>query len=400
MSLITYITRIHFADRVVEDALGEEVAKLGLRRPVVFCDSAATGDALDRVLDALPRGMAATGPRRAPDRIGAAVLAQEATLWAEAGCDAAIGVGGPAALDLARAVGRAGPVRAGMPCAPVVTIPTTTAGVGLGPLPPALGSGEARPPTLILCDPTMTLAAGGVETAAAGMNALVHCLEALLAAAWNPPADGIALDGLRRAGRWLRRAVEDGSDVAARRELLAAALDAGLAAEKGLGGVRALAHALEEEAWPGAAADVESVAGPHPPSGNSKAGANGAGQGTGRVPGPRKDRGGDPALRHVIGHGSLHAALVRPVLAFNAPAVADRLDAAREALRLPPGAELGTALAELGAGLGLPDRLGGLGLERTALRRAARRAAEDPATLTNPRHATEADYLAMLEAAL
>jgi alcohol dehydrogenase class IV len=355
MSLITYLTRIHFADRVLEDALGEEASKLGLRRPAIICDAAAeAGDALDRLFDALPRCVEAVGPRHAPLHLTTAALNREAVSWVEAGCDGAIGVGGRAALDLARALGRAGPERAGMTApAPVVTIPTTTASVGLGPIAPALGAtADARIPTLIFCDPTLTLAAGPTETAAAGMDALVHCLEAWLGGAWNPPADGIALDGLRRAGRWLARAVEDGGDLSARRELLAAALDAGLAAEKGLGGVRALAHALEEEVRLGAR------------------------------------------------HGALHAALVRPVLAFNAPAVADRLDAAREALCLPAHAEPGAALAALGVDLGLPDRLGDLGLEQAALRRAARRAAEDPATLTNPRHVTAADYLAILQAAL
>ncbi len=360
MSLITYLTRIHFADRVLEDALGEEIAKLALRRPAIIFDRAAeAGDALDRLLDALPRGVAPAGPRRAPDRPSCAALAREADAWAEAACDGAIGIGGPMALDLARALGQAGPQRAApaaaraVAAAPVVTIPTTTASVGLGPLAPELGATTgARLPTLILCDPTLTLAAGPAETAAAGMDALVHCLEALLGGAWNPPADGIALDGLRRAGRWLARAVEDGHDLGARRELLAAALDAGLAAEKGLGAVRALAHAVEEEARLGAR------------------------------------------------HGTLHAALVRPVLAFNAPAVADRLDAARWALGLGADAEPGAALAALAAELSLPDRLGELGLGQAALRRAARRAAEDPATRTNPRHATVDDYLAMLEAAL
>jgi alcohol dehydrogenase class IV len=355
MSLITYLTRIHFADRVLEDALGEEVSKLGLRRPAVVFDCAAgAGEALDRLLDALPRAVVPPGPRSAPARLTPAALAREAEFWAGAGCDGAIGVGGPAALDLARALGRAGPARAGRSAvAPVVTIPTTTASVGLGPLAPEIGPfADARLPALVLCDPTLTLAAGAVETAAAGMDALVHCLEALLGGAWNPPADGIALDGLRRAGHWVARAVQDGSDLEARRELLAAALDAGLAAEKGLGAVRALAHAVEEEVGIG-----------------------------GR-------------------HGVLHAALLGPVLAFNAPALSNRLDAAREALRLRADAEAGPALAAFAAGLGLPDRLGGLRLEESALRRAARRAAEDPATLTNPRHATAADYLEMLEAAL
>jgi 4-hydroxybutyrate dehydrogenase len=354
MSLISYLTRIHFADRVLEDALGEEITKLGLRRPAIIYDSAAEpGDALERILDALPHTLAPAAPRRAPVRPNRAALAREAEIWAQADCDCAIGVGGPAALDLARALGRAGPARAGMKlAAPVVTIPTTTASVGLGPLAPELGTpADARLPTLILCDPTLTVGAGSAETAAAGMDALVHCLEALLSGAWNPPADGIALDGLRRAGRWLPRAVEDGRNLTARRELLAAALDAGLAAEKGFGAVRALAHAVEEEAQLGAC------------------------------------------------HGSLHAALVRPVLAFNAPALSDRLDVAREALGLRASAEPGAALAAFGTRLGLPDRLGGLALGKAALRRAARRAAEDPATLTNPRHATAGDYLAILEAA-
>jgi alcohol dehydrogenase class IV len=58
------------------------------------------------------------------------------------------------------------------------------------------------------------------------------------------------------------------------------------------------------------------------------------------------------------------------------------------------------AVAGLGARVGLPHSVGGLGLDRTAMVRVARRAAEDPANLTNPRHAVAADYLRMLEAAL
>ncbi len=355
MSLITFVTRIHFAEGVLEDALAVEAPKLGLRRPAIIFDAAAeAGDALGRVLHALPADVSHAPPRRAPERIDAAELAREAVAWAEAGCDGVIGVGGPAALDLARALGRAGPQRTGRAGGvPVVAIPTGAAGVGLGPVAPALAEAVGgRAPALVLCDPTLTVAAGPEATAAAGMDALVHCLEAWLGASWNPPADGIALDGLRRAARWLPRAVEAGGDLTARREMMAAALDAGLAAEKGLGGLRALAHALEEEAGLGAR------------------------------------------------HGALHAALAAPVIAFNAPALGDRLDAARQALGLSGRAEPGAALAALGGRIGLPERLSGLRLDAPALRRVARRAAEDPAAGANPRLATEGDYLAILEAAL
>ena len=64
-----------------------------------------------------------------------------------------------------------------------------------------LADRPAADPAAILCDPTLTLSASPADTAAAGMDALVHCLEAFLSTAYNPPADGIALDGLRRAVR-------------------------------------------------------------------------------------------------------------------------------------------------------------------------------------------------------
>ncbi|MFN3260613.1 MAG: iron-containing alcohol dehydrogenase [Pikeienuella sp.] len=351
MSLIAYVTRIHFADRVVEDALPVELRRLGLSRPLIVTDEAGRrGDAFDRILDALPPGAAAAAAP-APDRLSPEALLAAARRFEAAGADGVIGLGGPVALDLARALAKAGPESAGArEPVPMIAAPTTTASVGLGPVSSALGLSCAAPtPALLICDPTLTMEAGPQETAAAGMDALIHCLEAFLCATWNPPADGIALDGMRRAAAHVEHAVRDGADPDARRELLAAALDAGLAAQKGLGGVRALAHALEEE--------------------------------TGRAP----------------RHGELHIALVGPVLAFNAPALEAKLEAAAEALRLPAGQEPGAGLAALGARLGLPARLGPLDIGEPALRRAARRAAEDPATQTNPRLATMEDYLRILE---
>lgn len=341
MSLISYVTRIHFADRVVEDALPDELRGLGVRRPAVVTDAAGEADDLyDRVIDALPADVQPWPLRRieVPDAGGALDRAQ--ALFAAGGCDSVIALGGALAIVVGRALGRA---------VPVVALPTTTANVGLGPMP---GGMAGAVPALILCDPTLTLTAGPSDTAAAGMDALVHGIEAWLGTTWNPPADGMALDGVRRAGAFLERAVADGQDIEARREMLAAALNAGLASQKGLGGVHALAHALEAEAGVSAR------------------------------------------------HGWLHAALLPPVLAFNAPAVADRFGALREVLRVAPGDDLAGALARLGARIGLPDGLAGLGLGPDAMARVAARAAEDPANRTNPRHAVAADYLRLLEAAL
>jgi alcohol dehydrogenase class IV len=360
MSLITYVTRIHFADRVLEDALPEELSRLGVRRILIVTDAPGDGeDIFERVTNALPAGCDCV-PLRG---IRTPVEPQEAThaieVIATMRCDAVLGLGGPAALDLARLAGQGvGGARSGP--LPVIAVPTTTASVGLGPLPQGTRATNGRRttagcqpvPAVVLCDPTLTLATDPMMTAASGMDALTHCIETYLGTTWNPPADGIALEGVRRAGAYLERAVRDGQDLEARREVLAAALNAGLAAQKGLGGVHALAHALENEAGLSAR------------------------------------------------HGWMHAALLPPMLGFNAPAVGDRFAALCEALRLGPGADLPKALAALGARLSLPLRLDSLRLDHPALKRVARKAADDPANLNNPRLAHTEDYLRILEEAL
>lgn len=344
MSLITYLTRIHFADRVLEDALAEEIARRRIHRPLLLCDAdAAGGEALDRVTDALPvearpRKVVVGGTGAEAD-----LSAARAALGA-ARCDGIVGLGGMRPLDLARALGTED--------LPVIAVPTGPETVGLGPLGAATARAAPRTPALpaaILCDATLTLDTAPEALAAGGMDALVHCLESYLSIAYNPPADGIALDGLRRAARNIEAAVTGTDRLAPRRELLAAALEAGLAAQKGVGGVEAAAHGLE------AAAEAR--------------------------------------------HGALHAALLHAVLAFNAPAIGDRVADLERALDLPAGADIASELAALAGRIGLPRRLSEAGIAASALADAARRAAADPANRTNPRHATSADYARIMEAA-
>ena len=346
MSLISYLTRIHFADRVLEDALGVELARFGVTRPLVVTDGEPSdSDGLDRLLCALPPGiepaiydMSAAKPARRHRHRAEAMIAED-------GCDGIVGFGGMTALDLARLLGDA--------TLPLVTIPTRTETIGIGP--PGRETGRsagqrARLPSAILCDATLTSGADPAETAAGGMDALIHCLECYLSPTFNPPADGIALDGLRRAAASLEAAVESNADLAPRRELLVAALNAGLASEKGFGGIEAAAHGLG-------------------PLTQSR-------------------------------HGALHGALLSEVLSFNAPAVSDRFDQVRMALKLPDGADIGDRLSNLAERVGLPLSLSEIGIRAEALPDAARRAAESPANRTNPRHATAQDYETMLRAVL
>lgn len=346
MSLISYLTRVHFADAALEDALPSEIARHGIKRPLVLSDAEATGpDELNRLLDALPSSVSPVSLVANQAESDAHAYKRVRNVMVQAGCDAVIGFGGAHALDLARLVGDAD--------CPAITIPTRMGTIGLGPI-GLRGSDLPRrqpaTPVAILCDATLTMNAGPEATAAAGMDTLIHCLESYLSTTFNPPADGIALDGLRRTARNIETAVQDRNNIAARRELLAAALNAGLAAEKGYGGIEAAARGLE--------AAVQTR------------------------------------------HGMLHAALLTEVLTFNAPAISDRFVLTRQALGLSPKTDVAEHLVRLAERIGLPQRLSNTGLKAQDLPHAAQRAAADAANHTNPRLATPEDYERMMRAAL
>ena len=212
------------------------------------------------------------------------------------------GLGGGSALDLAKAVrlltGHEGPLSQytlvagglsrihGRIC-PMIAVPTT-AGTGseVGRA-AVIITAEGRKlgiisphmlPSIALCDPELTYGLPPGLTAATGMDAISHCLETFMAPAFNPPADAIAMDGLTRGWRSLLTAVHDGSDKAARNDMMVCALEGAMAFQKGLGAVHALTHPLG-------------------------------------------------AIRQLnLHHGTLNAVLMPAVLRFNRPAIGDKWD--------------------------------------------------------------------------
>src|SRR5206468_2334340 len=99
-------------------------------------------------------------------------------------------------------------------------------------------------PDAVLCDPALTLGLPPLLTAATGMDAISHCLETFLSPRFNPVADAIALDGLRRACKNIRSAVSSGSNLVVRGEMMMASMEGGLSFQKGLGAVHSLSHPL------------------------------------------------------------------------------------------------------------------------------------------------------------
>jgi alcohol dehydrogenase class IV len=97
-------------------------------------------------------------------------------------------------------------------------------------------------PAAVILDPETTVGLPPQMTAATGMDALSHCFEAWCAPGFHPMADGIALEGLRLIGTALPRAYDDGKDIEARTQMLAAASMGSTAFQKGLGAVHAISH--------------------------------------------------------------------------------------------------------------------------------------------------------------
>ncbi|MEL6411569.1 MAG: iron-containing alcohol dehydrogenase [Pseudomonadota bacterium] len=267
MGLINYITRVQFGFGALS-TLGDELSQASISRPFIVTDKGVLAlgfvERIQELLKTGPVGVYDDTPGN-PDE--AAIHA--ATLqFREAEADGIIAVGGGSALDLAKGVailaGHGGALKdyvlieGGLERITAKTFPTiaipTTAGTGsevgraaiviledgrkVGLLSPHLI------PKAAIVDPELTLSLPPLLTAATGMDAISHCIETFLAPSHNPPADGIALEGLRRAWKSIRRATENPTDRDARADMAMAATMGAMAFQKGLGCVHSLSHAL------------------------------------------------------------------------------------------------------------------------------------------------------------
>jgi len=191
-------------------------------------------------------------------------------------------------------------------------------------------------PGQVLCDPELTIGLPASVTAAVGMDALSHNLEAFCAPGFHPQADGIALEGMRLIHGALPRAVRDGTDIAARSDMMAASLMGATAFQKGLGAMHSMSHPL------GANLDVH--------------------------------------------HGLANAIVMPYVLCANRAVIADRMTGLARYLDLPdPGfmAVLDWVLA-LRRELEIPHTLSEIGVHHDHGRALAPQAFLDPSTATNP----------------
>jgi len=369
-----YPTAIRFgAGRIAE--LPEACRTLGIERPLLVTDPALAEMAMVREALAVTGAGLFSGIHANP--VGGDVAAGLAA-WREGGHDGVIAFGGGSALDVGKVVafmsGQTRPLwdfedkadwwtraePAGI--APIVAVPTT-AGTGseVGRAGVILDESQSvkkiifHPkmlPSIVILDPELTVGLPPHITAATGMDALSHCLEAYCAPGFHPMADGIAAEGMKLIARWLPRAVEEGADVEARGHMLAAAAMGATAFQKGLGGMHALSH------------PIGALAGTH--------------------------------------HGLTNAVLMPYVLAFNRTAIERRLSRLAGYIGLDDASFDGFMawILDLRRRLAIPHSLAELGISGDDVARIAAMAEEDPSAGGNPLPFDAAAARAVLGAAM
>lgn len=374
MALINYLTTIKFGFGEIA-GIEADLASYGIRKPLIIADKGVVAVGLVAgVQKQAPTLASAPVFDATPTNPTEAAVLEALALYRQNGCDGLVAIGGGSPIDLAKGVAllatHAGPLETyaailgGIPkvtsaVAPVIAVPTTS-GTGsevgraaLITLNDGRKLGFISPyliPRLAICDPELTLGLPAWLTAATGMDAITHCIETYLSPRDNPPAEAIALDGLKRAVAHIERATKDGSDREARKEMMMAALQGGLTFQKGLGAVHALSHPL------GGLKEVS------------------------------------------LHHGTLNAVLLPAVLRFNEPECKGKYAEIRKALGLAADADLAAWIAGLTARLGMPRNLTGMGVPRGVVAAISEAAVKDHSTASNPRAANAADYAAMLEA--
>jgi hypothetical protein len=369
LSRFSFPTTIHFgagASRLV----GPHLKERGLSRPLVVTDKGlATLPLLgELVSDLSSAGLSPSVYAGVFGNPTGSQVMNGAAAYKAHGADCVVGIGGGAALDVAKIVGllathpgdvmeyvwdhpQVRPIGDDLPY--FVALPTTS----------GTGSEVGRSSVIseedthvkrvvfsakilaraVFADPELTVGLPPAVTAATGMDALTHNVESYLSPAYHPLCDGIALEGTRIAARALVLAVREPGNVAARADMMMSSMMGAIAFQKDLGAVHSCAHAL------GTVCDMH--------------------------------------------HGLANALMIDTVLAWNAQAVPQKFDELAHAVGVAGGAPGFLAwLRTLKQSIGIAPNLSAAGVDRGAIPRLVGIASADICHQTNPRPVQPADF--------
>jgi alcohol dehydrogenase class IV len=359
---LNYFNRPYFENGAIKK-ISEVLKSNEIKNPLICTDPGLSSIGMsEKIRNLISEDLSSSFYEETPANPTEKAVNEALELYKTNDCDGVVGFGGGSSMDLAKAValmanhegslldysvneGGYGKIKETMPMIAIPTTSGTGSEVSVGSL-IIMNDGRklifASPhlmPNAAICDPELTIGLPPVLTAGAGMDALTHCIEAILSPINDPPAEAVGIDGIEKIIKEesLIRACKDGQDKQARWGMMMASTEGAMAFSKGLGAVHSMSHAI------------------------------GANQELG------------------LHHGTLNAVILPSVLRFNQDHVGNKYSRIARAMGKSETINLAAEIEKLNEKIGMPSNLEEMGVTEDMIPDLIAHAMTDPSNITTPR---------------
>ena len=366
---LNYFNRPHFENGAIEK-ISKVLKSHGIKNPLICSDPGLSSIGMtEKIRSLISDDLSPSFYEETPANPTEKAVSEALEIYKSNSCDGVIGFGGGSSMDLGKAVALManhdgnlidysvvqGGYKRITETVPMIAIPTTS-GTGSEVSDGALiimndgrklilASPHLRPNAAI-CDPELTIGLPPILTAGAGMDALTHCIEAILSPINDPPAEAVGIDGIEKIikEKSLIKAYKDGKDKEARWNMMMASTEGAMAFSKGLGAVHSMSHAT----------------------------------------------GANQELR--LHHGTLNAVILPAVLEFNQNHVGNKYSRIARAMGKNESINLANEIRKLNENIGIPSGLAEMGVTEDMIPELVTHSITDPSNLTTPRLPNEEEW--------
>ena len=366
---LNYFNRPHFENGAIEK-ISKVLKSHGIKNPLICSDPGLSSIGMtEKIRSLISDDLSPSFYEETPANPTEKAVSEALEIYKSNSCDGVIGFGGGSSMDLGKAVALManhdgnlidysvvqGGYKRITETVPMIAIPTTS-GTGSEVSDGALiimndgrklilASPHLRPNAAI-CDPELTIGLPPILTAGAGMDALTHCIEAILSPINDPPAEAVGIDGIEKIikEKSLIKAYKDGKDKEARWNMMMASTEGAMAFSKGLGAVHSMSHAT----------------------------------------------GANQELR--LHHGTLNAVILPAVLEFNQNHVGNKYSRIARAMGKNDSINLANEIRKLNENIGIPSGLAEMGVTEDMIPELVTHSITDPSNLTTPRLPSEEEW--------
>ena len=370
---LNFFNKPHFENGSLKK-ISEVLKAQGIKKPLICTDPGLASIGMtDKIRNLLSNELSPTFYEETPANPTEKAVDEALEAYKTNDCDGVIGFGGGSSMDLGKAVAlmanhegnvidyslNEGGFTKIKKTVPMIAIPTTSgtgSEVSVGSViimndgrKLILASEHLRPDAAI-CDPELTVGLPPILTAGAGMDALTHCIEAIMSPINDPPAEAVGLDGIEKIVRdeSLINACKDGQDLDARWNMMMASTEGAMAFSKGLGAVHSMSHAI----------------------------------------------GANQELR--LHHGTLNGVILPTVIRFNKDHVGDKLPRILRAMGKSESADLADEIEKFNEKINLPSGLKEMGVTEEMIPELVEHSITDPSNVTTPRLPSPEEWLSLI----